>query len=280
MKQKEILYLHLAVMFFGLSGVIARFVEIPAVLIVLGRVSCSTSLLGILLLIGKKRFRLQQWKHYLLLGMTGCVLAVHWTTFFRSIQVSTVAIGTITFSTFPLFVTFLEPLFYKEKLKKENIISAVVLLVGVLITIPEFSMENSMTRGIAWGMVSSFSYAIMTLANRYFSKHYEGMLICFYEQGTAALVLVPVLFFVRVSWHTKDVIGVLVVGFLCTALAYTLFVTAQRKLKAQTVGLISGMEMVYAILYALLFLQEIPSIREIIGGVIILAVALYSTWRT
>jgi drug/metabolite transporter (DMT)-like permease len=39
------------------------------------------------------------------------------------------------------------------------------------------------------------------------------------------------------------------------------------------------METVYGIVYALLFLGEIPSIRELVGGAIILSVAMYSSLK-
>lgn len=149
--------------------------------------------------------------------MVGAVMAVHWTTFFQSIQVASVAIGTITFSTFPLFLTFLEPLVFHEKLRKQSIISAVILLIGVIITIPEFSIENHMTVGIIWGMVSSFTYAVATLANRYFSAKYIGRIVCMYEQGTAAVLLLPTMFIINATWRSVDIAGVAFIGFVCTA---------------------------------------------------------------
>ena len=42
---------------------------------------------------------------------SGVLLSFHWFAFFHSIQLSTVAVGVIGFSTYPVFVTFLEPLF-------------------------------------------------------------------------------------------------------------------------------------------------------------------------
>ena len=66
-------------------------------------------------------------------------------------------------------------------------------------------------------------------------------------------------------------------GCVCTAFAYSLYVSAQKGVKAQTAGIISGMETVYGIVYALLFLGEVPSVREIVGGTVILAVALTSS---
>lgn len=277
---KNILFLHIAVMLFGLSGVVAQFVKVSAVMVALGRVVCSSLLLFLIAVVKKDSLKLSSRKDYGLIVMTGIVMAVHWTTFFQSIQVSSVAIGTITFSTFPLFLTFIEPFVFHEKLKKQSIFTAAVLFIGVLITIPEFSMENNTTVGIIWGILCSFTYAVMTLANRYFSARYAGRIICLYEQGTAAVVLLPALFIVKASWQAQDIAGVAFVGFICTAFAYSLYVSAQKNVRAQTAGIISGMETVYGIVYALLFLGEVPSVRELVGGAVILGVAMYSSLKT
>lgn len=276
---KNILYLHIAVMLFGLAGVVAQFVEVSAVMVALGRVVCSSALLLVIALVKKDRLRLDSKKDVFLIILTGAVMAAHWTTFFQSIQVSTVAIGTITFSTFPLFLTFLEPVVFHEKIRRQSIISAVILFIGVLITIPEFSMANHTTIGIIWGMICSLTYAVLTLANRYFSARYAARTICLYEQESAAIVLLPALFLVDTTWRAQDFAGVAFVGFVCTAFAHSLYVTAQKSVKAQTAGIVSGMETVYGIVYALLFLGEIPSVRELVGGAVILSVAMYSSLK-
>lgn len=277
--RKNILWLHISVMLFSISGVIGQFVEVPSVLVAMGRVVCSSILLFILTRVKKESLKLESKKDYVLIMLTGVVLAIHWTSFFQSIQVSSVAIGTITFSTFPLFLTFIEPIVFKEKLRMKNIISAVILMIGVLITIPEFSMENQVTVGIIWGMVSSFTYAIITLGNRYFSRKYIGRVVCLYEQGTAAIVLLPAAFLVPAVWRPQDILGVMMIGFFCTAFAYSLYVSAQKGVRAQTAGLISGMETVYGIIYALILLGEVPSGREILGGIVILGVALVTSLK-
>ena len=277
--RKNVLWLHIAVMLFSISGVVGQFVEIPSVLVAMGRVICSSILLFIIAKVKKESLKLESKKDYILIMLTGAVLAVHWTTFFQSIQVSSVAIGTITFSTFPLFITFIEPIIFKEKIKMRSIVNAIILLIGVLITVPEFSMENQVTVGIVWGMISSFTYAIITLANRYFSKKYIGRVVCLYEQGTAAIVLLPAAFLVPAVWRPQDIAGVLVIGFVCTAFAYSLYVSAQKGVRAQTAGIISGMETVYGIVYALIFLSEVPSGREILGGIVILGVALVASLK-
>lgn len=278
--KKSILFLHVAVMLFGFSGVLAQYVQVPAVLVAMGRVIYSSLLLLAISLVKKDKLTLESKKDYALIIGTGVIMAIHWSSFFQAIQVSSVAIGTITFSTFPLFLTFMEPVVFKEKLRARSVISAVILLAGVYITVPEFSVENQVTVGILWGMLCSFTYAIMTLGNRYFSKKYTGRIICLYEQGTAAIVLLPALWLVKVEWRPVDIAGVAAIGFVCTAIAYSLYVSAQKGVRAQTAGIISGMETVYGIIFAFVFLREVPTVRELIGGTVILGVALYSSLKS
>ena len=189
--RKSLMMLHLAVALFGLAGVIGKFVSWPAVSVTFGRVFFSSLFLLIFMSVRKEKLRLDTRFDYVFIALAGVVMAVHWTTFIHSIQISSVAIGTITFSTFPLFVTFLEPLIYKEKLKFQNVIIAVIMLIGVFITVPEFSLGNQTTVGVLWGMVGSLTYAILSLMNRYLSGRYTGRQVCLYEQGTATIVLFP-----------------------------------------------------------------------------------------
>lgn len=269
--------LHISVMLFGFSAVLGQFVEVPAVIIAGGRVVFSSVTLFIVLFVTRSNLKLGCKKDYGIAMFTGVVLAVHWTSFFQSIQSSSVAIGTITFSAFPLFLTFLEPLVFHEKLHFRSIISALLLLLGVGITIPAFSLENETTMGIVWGLISALSYAVMSLSNRYLSRFYESRTICLYEQGTAAVVLLPTLFLIQIQWNVRSIVGIAAIGLVCTALAHSLYVAAQQNVKAQTAGVISGMETVYGILFAFVFLKEVPDIREFMGGIIILGTAIFSS---
>ena len=86
-------------------------------------------------------------------------------------------------------------------------------------------------------------------------------------------VLVPAV------WTARDLGAVAVLGFVCTALAHSLYVAAQKRVRAQTAGLISGLETVWGILYALVFLGEASTPQELAGGAVILGVAALSTLR-
>ena len=202
-KGGSVLLLHLSVMLFGFSAVLGQFVDAPAVVIAGGRVVWSSAALLVFSLVQKSDLKLKSKKDCAVALAAGVVLAVHWTTFFQAIQSSLVAIGTITFSAFPLFLTFLEPQVFHEALRPRSVVTALVMLLGVGITVPSFSLENQVTGGILWGLVSALAYAVLSLANRYLAERYPARTICLYEQGMAAVVLLPAMLFSRTEWSPR-----------------------------------------------------------------------------
>jgi len=173
-QRKGLISVHVAVALFGFVGLFAKLVDLPAVIIVLGRVFFSSIFLWIFLRFKKQKIRLEEKSDYLWMVGAGAVLAIHWSSYMQSIQSSTVAVGTLTVSTFPVFVIFLEPYLFHEKLKKSDVFCTLMMLVGVFFIVPAFQMDNQITQGVLWGLLSAFTYAILSLMNRRFSSRYPG----------------------------------------------------------------------------------------------------------
>ena len=277
MKKRAFIPVNFAVLLFGLAGLFAKWISLPALTITFGRVLFSSISLGLFMLIRKQSFRISAVKDIFLLIGAGVILAVHWWSFLASIQLSTVAIGTITFSAFPLFVIFLEPVVFHLQLKRRDVILACLILIGVFITVPEFSLENSSFTGILVGLISALTYAVLTLINKSFAGRYSSTLTAFYEQATAAAVLLPPVLRSG-GFHPAgtDLALLLFLGIVTTALAHTLFISGLKELPARLAGICSSMETVYGILFALLFLGEVPSVREIIGALIIIGAVIFA----
>ena len=274
--KKAILSVNIAVLLFGLAGLFAKWISLPSVGITFGRVLFSSVTLGLYMLIRRQPFRISSKADLLLLILAGIVLALHWWAFLESIQRSSVAIGTITFSSFPLFVTFLEPIVFKKRLTAGNVLTALAVLVGVVITVPAFSFEDRYFQGIVIGMVSSLAYAVLTLMNKRFVNRYSGTQTAFCEQATAAVVLLPLALRANLQPSAADIGLLLFLGVVTTALAHTLFITSLKQLPAQLAGITSSMETVYAIIFAWILLREAPTAREIAGAVIIIGAVLLS----
>lgn len=279
-KNKSLMEIHLAVFLFGLSGLFGKLLSLPSMIIVLGRVFFSSIFLFVIMLYLKKDIKLKQQKDYFYLIVMGVILAIHWSTFFKSIQVSTVAIGLLTFSTFPVFVTFLEPCFFKEKIKLSDIVVAIVTFLGVVLVIPKFEMGSNLTQGVLWGVISGFTYAILSMLNRKYVKEYSSSVIAFYEQLVATIVLVPFLFLQKPDFQTRDILLLIILGIVFTGISHSLFISGLKNIKTQTAGIISSLEPVYGITFAVFLLREIPTLKEILGGIIILGTVFYSTIKS
>src|SRR4029078_9291430 len=72
----------------------------------------------------------------------------------------------------------------------------------------------------------------------------------------------------------------LVLGVACTGLAHTLFIASMQRLSAHTASVVAALEPVYGIALAALLLQEIPTVRTLAGGVLIVAAALVASRRS
>jgi drug/metabolite transporter (DMT)-like permease len=280
LKNKSLIEIHIAVFLFGLSGLFGKLLSLPTMIIVLGRVFFSSVFLLIIMLYLKEDIKLKQQKHYFYLVILGVILAIHWSTFFKSIQMSTVAIGLLTFSTFPVFVTFLEPCFFKEKIKLSDIIIAIVTFLGVVLVIPKFELGSNLTQGVLWGILSGFTYAILSLLNRKYVKEYSSLVIAFYEQAVATIVLIPFLFLQKPVFQLNDILLLILLGTVFTGISHSFFINGLKNIKTQTAGIISSLEPVYGIIFATFLLGEIPTLREILGGIIILGTVLYSTIKS
>jgi len=276
-RRRGLFEIHIAVLFFGLAGLFGKLVLLPSTIIVLGRVFFATIFLSLVLLYLKQGIRLRQKQDYFFMALMGVILAVHWVTFFQAIQVSTVAIGLLTFSTFPVFVAFLEPLFFRERLELKDILVAFVAVIGVAFVIPGFEIRNNMTQGALWGIASGFTFALLSIMNRKYVKEYSSIIVAFYQDSIATVVLLPFLFLAAPVFRLTDILLLSILGVIFTGLAHTLFIKGLAGVKAQKASITASLEPVYGIIAAILLLGAIPTLRVVLGGVIILGAALYAT---
>lgn len=292
-KTAAYLNLHLAVFLFGGAGLFGKLIDLPSGAIVLGRaflgaffVFLFSQLLDWYALkkevkssknsIYFKQFQPQSTKDLLAFGLLGIVLAFHWIAFFEAIQLSNVSIGVLTFSTFPIFTTLLEPFFNKEKLQFSDLLLAFIAFGGVVLVLPNFSLDNNYTQGALWGIAAGASFAVLTLLSKRMIEGYTSNCVSFYQNGIAALLLIPFFALDILTGTGKDWVYLLLLGLIFTAIAHTLFINSMKEIKANTASLIASLEPLYAILLAWFFLGETPTLRMYLGGIIILGVAFYA----
>ncbi|SLM32034.1 conserved membrane hypothetical protein [Desulfamplus magnetovallimortis] len=275
-----LLTIHISVLLFSMSGLFGKFLHISPKLIVFGRTAFASIVLVMVLHILKIPVRYKNRKDLMGFLVMGAILAVHWVTFFYSIQISTVAIGLLSFSSYPIFVTFLEPLFFNEKLLLRDIGISLIVFSGLVLVVPEFDLSNNLTLGALWGTVSGFTFALLSILNKKYLIKYSSLTIAFYQDGIACMALMPFIGGEIFDITPYDIGMVAILGVVFTALAHTLFIQGMVRVKAQLASIITCLEPVYGILFAMVLLGEIPSIKVLGGGVIIIGGILYATYQS
>ena len=269
--------IHVAVLLFGLAGLFAKLVPAGPITIVVGR----TVFAAMVLLIGLKLFSVSltiySKRSGLILAISGAVLAIHWLSFFHAIQLSTVAIGLVGFATFPIFVTFLEPLVGGSSVRMIDIACAVAVLLGLLLVVPDFSLDDAGTQGLLWAILSASLFAVLALMNRQLLQQQTFSVVAFYQQAIAALCLIPFLWIEGVPSEAKTIGLLVLLGAICTALPHTLFIKALGVLKAQLVSIVTGLEPVYGIIFAAWLLHEIPGLPVVFGAMIVFGAVVVAT---
>ena len=271
--------LHLAVILAGGAGLFAKFVETSPSVITCGRTLFGSLALLVAVSLSKASLRLRCRKDLLLLALSGAILAAHWVAFFAAIQVSTVAVGLLAFSTFPLFITFLEPFVFGDRLRGHDVITAFVVVAGLALVTPASDAGKQVAQGVLWGLLSAFSFAVISLLSRSSVRVYPAITVAFYQQAFAFLCVLPLALRWQGAATGRDVLLLLVLGVVFTALAQGLTLASLRHLRAQTVGVAFGLEPVYGILLAWLMLSERPSPRTLCGGLLICCAVIWASFK-
>jgi drug/metabolite transporter (DMT)-like permease len=271
--------IHFAVLLAGCAGLFAKLLTVSAAQLTAGRTVFGSLALLLFALATRKSLRLATLKDAAALVLSGAILALHWFSFFHSIQVSTVAIGLLSFSTFPLFTTFLEPLVFGERIRRHDLVTALIVTAGLVLVTPSLDFSNHLTQGVLWGILSALAYAVLALLSRQYTAKYPSACVSFYQQAVAALCILPFALQAPNPVSGTDWLYLIVLGVVFTALGQGLVVASLKHLSAQTTSVVFGLEPVYGIALAWLLIGETPAARTAAGGVLICGAVALASFR-
>ena len=277
--RKSLFELNVAVLLWAVTALFAKWIALPAFQITALRSTVAAAALFAVLRWQKQSLHTANWKDLGLLLAGGVAMGAHWVTYFQSIQISTVALGILSLHTYPVMTALVEPLIFRERVHWLDVLLALVVLAGVAVLVPAFSLDNAIARGVLLGVLSAAFFTARNVLSRRVVAVYGGMRVTFYQLLAAAVALLPLALFaghpvtVRAGWQ------VLLLGILFTALPHTLYTNSLAHLKARSVGVIATLLPVYGAVTAAFFLGEIPSTRTLVGGSIILVAVIIETAR-
>lgn len=271
--------LHAAVALFGFAALFGKWIALPATAIVLGRTVIAAATLVIVAMARSQPVGRPQ----VSVAVNGAILALHWVSFFAAVKIATVAVALLGYASFPLFVLMLERRLFARGARLVESGTAILAAVGLVALVPDFSWTSDTVRGLALGVLSAFTFALLSVRNRKLVVRMTPTRIAFWQNLFAAACLAPIVALIdRMSaWPAASDIGLLIVlGVACTGLAHTLFIASMQRVSAHTASVVAALEPVYGIALAVWLLGEVPNLRTLAGGTLIVAAALAASRRS
>lgn len=275
---KHYLHLHFIVFIWGFTAILGKLISIDAIPLVWYRMLFASVFIALYFVVKKKSFKLDN-KTLIKFFLSGIIIALHWITFFKAIKVSNVSVALVTMSTGAFFVSFIEPFFFKRRIKPLEIFLGLLVVVGLYII---FSFESQYTLGIVYALISSFLSALFSVLNGLFVKKHDASIISFYQLFFGSIFITIFLLFqgsFTASFFTlqsTDWIYLLILSSFCTAYAFIVSVDVMKHLTPYTVVLSINLEPVYAIILALIIFGESEEMNSefYLGAFIVLFVVL------
>ena len=277
-QQQSLIYLHIAVLLFGGTALFAKLIGLNALDITAYRAAIAGMAICVLLTLQKKPIKLHHAKDYVIAILLGVAVGIHWVTYFAGMQLAGITVGMLAFFTYPVITVFLEPLFNKSKPKAKDIISAIVVIIGIYLLIPNVNLGDDITLGVVTGVVSALFFAIRNITHKRYFSEYGGPQTMFYQTLVASLMLCAFIEVPITQINDTDLILLLIAGVVFTAMPHSLFAASLKHLSAATAGLISCLQPLYGTILAIIILHERPSVMTLIGGALIVSAACFETW--
>jgi RarD protein len=281
MVKSRLTYL-LALVIFGMNGVVASHIPLGSGEIVFFRTVLGSVFLAIAVLLSRQTLHLPalraQWKT---VTLSGAVMGLGWVLLFEAYRRCGVGTATLIYYCGPVLVMAASPVLYGEKLTPARLLGIAAVAAGmVLINLTGLSGG---TAGILCAAAAAVLYAALIVVNQRITG-LGGAELTLTQLLTACVVVAPYALLTRttgVTLGTEGWLAIALLGCVNTGLACYLYFTSLHALPAQTVALLSYVDPASALLFAALFLSERLTPVSAAGAALILGGAAFGElWGT
>lgn len=268
--------LHLIVFIWGWTAILGKAIDLPALQLVWLRMPIALGGIFLFMVIRRQRL-IPELKNLGIYFALGLVVALHWISFYGAIKVSNVSVTLACFSTGSLFSAFIEPLFFKRRIRVYEIILG-LMVVAALVMI--FSVETRYVWGMILGIVAALTSSVFGVFNGLLvRKGHNGSLVSLYEM-TGGFIGLSIYVLIARPWEgglftmtTNDFGLLLVLGLLCTSVPFLISLHVLKTISPYTVSLTLNLETLYGIVFAYFIFHEDKQLTTLfyIGSAIILS---------
>lgn len=253
------------------GGTLARFLQIEDgwTVVFWRSLFAALFLLGFMLVRDGPRGTLQLFKGMGFAGIAvGVCFATASTSFILALAYTTVANVVLIQAGVPLIAALMAWLLFRERIAAHTWLAIAAVIGGVAIMVSESLGGSVSIMGDALALLIAFAFATATIITRRFA-HVRMTPAVFLGTAIAGSTAASQASGFAV---TASELGILVVfGALNFGLGLALFVTGARLIPSALAALLGTAETVLAPLWVALIHGEVPGLRTVIGGIIVLA---------
>ena len=278
----NLLLLHAIVLVWGLTGILGKEITLEPFLLVWWRVFIAVVSIAIIAMIARQEL-VAGTRDLVRFAGVGLLTAAHWVCFFASIKYSKISVALVVLSTSAFFVSLIHPLLKREAPRRYEMALGLVVIAGIFLI---FKFESEYTLGIVLSLMAAFLAALFSTLNARLVATYQPTQMAFWEM-LFAFVGLSVYLVITGDGHElfnlpsyRDFQLLLLLGVLCTGVAFIVSIRVMRVLSPFTCALAINMEPVYTILLALLLYgsDEQMSPQFYMGGLVIISTLFLDTW--
>ena len=261
---------YIAVILMGIGITVIQTLPIPSQTLVWYRVAIAAPGLALYAILSKQSLHVPRALRSALFW-TALLTGVHWISLFIAIKLSTVAIGMISFYSFPIFTTLFEAGLQRRKPQTRDLSISILILFGVILLTPITGASLELLPGVLMGLLSGILWAGRMVLIRHRLRSVSGLATMFWSMVILIICLSPFLIHSLPPWKWDGSVirGVIFLGLFVTAFCHTVLLASLRHISATLVGQIAPIQIVSASLAGWLFLQEPLTFRIIAGGLLI-----------
>lgn len=257
--RKAFLQLHIAILLAGFTAIFGKLITLNEGLLVWYRMLISAVTLGIIILLQKESVRIS-FKNIMKMSGIGCLIALHWVTFYGSIKYANISVSVTCLSAIGFFTSFLEPLIVKRKIKITEVMLGLLAIVGIYLI---FNFYPQYKTGIIFGIISALFASIFPILNKNIVQRFPTKIVTLYEMAGGCIFLsafIPLYtHFFAAQYYLPtlyDWSWLLLLAWVCTVFAFVLQLNALKVISPFTVNLSYNLEPIYSIILAFIFFNE------------------------
>lgn len=265
-----------SMLIFGSLGLFVQPLLLPASLTALFRAVLGSLFLLVFFLLQKNRLdgnELKSVKWPLL--VSGTLLGLNWVLLFEAYKRTTVPAATLCYYFAPVLVAVFTWIQHPRSFGMRRLAALFLAVLGlVLLLNPGSALGPAPLSGILYGLSAALVYAGIILINPRL-RTLSGLESAMLQLMIAAAVLLPYVmlqssFSSLMLLTAADWLRLGFVGIVHTGLAYLLYFTAVSRLKPLESALMSYIDPISAVVFAMIFLQETLSWGQLAGAFFIL----------